>query len=586
PDAFLGVEDTRVTFYTKSNASWIKRDGEVRGAKWYINTASTPSENTRPGDILLRADTGDIWQRGETSWGSKLGNIRGPQGVQGIQGIQGVQGPTGPQGLKGDKGDVGATGATGPRGVQGEASTVPGPVGPKGDTGPVGPQGLPGPRGPQGEPGKDGVGAGTVTAVNGVQPDGTGLVTLSPADIGAVTATNARISGTLSLDGAAGYYRPIRLQTLGVDRWQLQNDGTAESGADAGSNFRLSARKDDGTDSGVALFVRRDNRRVVVNGTSTQGEAALTANGPFGVKDVAADPANATGGVQLYSKAGLPYVKQGDGTVFQLGGVPSGVLTVADKAVPNGVAPLNEFGNVPSAHLPDLGTTYLKVSTRGQANGVASLDADGLIPAAQLPAAPSGGAKNAWTPQAMGFEAWTCDPYGVANPVAKAAIVKRLYCGGINITEPTTVNAVVMFARGWAGSTAAATARFGVAIYRENGTRVQDSGILSNVVMTGQDGAPGMKNNHIGAVPIKLKATTTLTPGRYWAAFIMTAGTATDFYYMHVQNESPSAPGNFHLGPVFHRAFAVNNLSAIPTTVNQLTAEVGLDPAIMALAMV
>jgi len=35
--------------------------------------------------------------------------------------------------------------------------------------------------------------------------------------------------------------------------------------------------------------------------------------------------------------------------------------------------------------IPDIGATYIKVSTKGQANGVASLDASGLIPSTQLP---------------------------------------------------------------------------------------------------------------------------------------------------------------------------------------------------------
>lgn len=38
-----------------------------------------------------------------------------------------------------------------------------------------------------------------------------------------------------------------------------------------------------------------------------------------------------------------------------------------------------------ASDIPDVGTTYVKVSTKGQANGVASLDADGLVPSGQLP---------------------------------------------------------------------------------------------------------------------------------------------------------------------------------------------------------
>jgi hypothetical protein len=49
------------------------------------------------------------------------------------------------------------------------------------------------------------------------------------------------------------------------------------------------------------------------------GTAQVTSAGAVGLRDLAADPATTTGGVFLYSKAGLPYIKQADGTVFQVG---------------------------------------------------------------------------------------------------------------------------------------------------------------------------------------------------------------------------------------------------------------------------
>lgn len=42
-------------------------------------------------------------------------------------------------------------------------------------------------------------------------------------------------------------------------------------------------------------------------------------------------------------------------------------------------------GNLSAGDIPDIGTTYTKVSTKGQPNGVASLDSSGLVPSAQLP---------------------------------------------------------------------------------------------------------------------------------------------------------------------------------------------------------
>ncbi|MDJ0462004.1 hypothetical protein [Streptomyces sp. H27-C3] len=442
----LGITSTTVSMWTRAAGSWAKVGDAIRGAAWYVSATSTPSADTKVGDFLLRSDTGEVWQRGASGWGNPVASLKGPKGdagATGTAGAQGLKGDTGAAstvaGPKGDKGDVGATGATGSQG-------------PKGD------------KGDQGEPGKDGTGAGTVTAVNGVQPGGTGNVALLPSDVGAI---------------------PV-------------------------------------ADKGVA------------NGVATL-----------------------------------------DGT----GKVPSGQLSI-----PSGVVTTVNGKSGPTVTLAAADVSALAASTRGAVNGVASLDATGDVPIAQIPNV----ARNTWTPQAMGFAAWSVDPAGVANPAAKAAVVKRLYMSGINITEPTSVNAVVIFARGWAGSPDVPAARFLAGIYNEAGSRVAASATISSLPAPGADSAPGAKNNHIGAVPLKLSATVVLQPGRYWAAFLMSAGGATDFYYMHTQNEAPSAPANFHLGNVFHRAWSVagDTLTALPATVNQLTGEVGIDPAVMALAVV
>lgn len=93
---FLGVTSTTVSTWQRSAGVWTQLGGEVRGAAWYLNNATTPSTSTRPGDLLLRTDTGDIWQRTGSGWGTAVGNLKGP---------------------KGDKGDGGSAGATGPAGV-------------------------------------------------------------------------------------------------------------------------------------------------------------------------------------------------------------------------------------------------------------------------------------------------------------------------------------------------------------------------------------------------------------------------------------------------------------------------------------
>ncbi|MEV6399628.1 hypothetical protein AB0M39_33420 [Streptomyces sp. NPDC051907] len=274
------------------------------------------------------------------------------------------------------------------------------------------------------------------------------------------------------------------------------------------------------------------------------------------------------------------------GPAVTLSAADVGAVAMSEKGAVNGVATLDASGDVPVAQIPSLSGTYVAVSTRGAANGVATLDATTRLPIAQVPTALT---KNSWTPQALGFQAWSVDPAAVANPAAKAAVVGRTYMCGMNITESTQVNRVVIMARGWGGSTLIPAARFYAGIYNEAGSRVATSGLVSSLPAAGQDTntAPGAKDNHIGAVPVPLTAAVTLAPGRYWAAFLVSAGSATDFYYMHIQNEAPANPGNFFLGTVFQRHWCIaSGQTSLPATVNQSTGEVGLDPAIMALALV
>ncbi|UUN29420.1 collagen-like protein [Streptomyces sp. FIT100] len=354
---------------------------------------------------------------------------------------------------------------------------------------------------------------------------------------------------------------------------------------------------------------------------ATGAPGATGATGPAGATGPKGDPGTpgtngtdgAPGVVQSVNGKSAPDVVL---AAADVGAIPS---TAAGAA--GGVAQLDASGKVPAAQLPtssgggavtsvntktgdvvlaaaDVGASpsdhthsaaqvgALATTTRGTANGVASLDASTRIPVAQLPTVVP---RNTWTPQALGFAAWSCDPAHVSNPTTtKAAVVQRIYMSGINITESTQVNRVVIFARGWTGSTAIPAARFYAGIYNESGTRVATSGLVSSLPAAGQitGTAPGAADNHIGAVPIPLTATAALAPGRYWAAFLLSAGSATDFYYMHIQNESPSAPANFFLGTAFQRAWCLNTQTSLPATVNQATGEVGLDPAIMALAMV
>jgi hypothetical protein len=131
---------------------------------------------------------------------------------------------------------------------------------------------------------------------------------------------NATLSATyMSIDKAAGNYRVYRWMSTGVSRWEAQVDDVAEDGTGAGSDFRLSARNDDGTFNKTVIHAKRSDGTITFGTTTHHGTAQVTSAGALGLRDLTADPATTTGGVFLYSKAGLPYIKQADGTVFQVG---------------------------------------------------------------------------------------------------------------------------------------------------------------------------------------------------------------------------------------------------------------------------
>ncbi|MGI5444154.1 hypothetical protein ACQEVM_00095 [Streptomyces sp. CA-243310] len=493
-----GITHTTVMQWAKAGGTWARAGGDIRGSQIYLSTTSTPSSDAKAGDLLIRTDTGDLWQRGASGWGNAVGNLKGPAGAAGA---------TGATGAAGAKGSTGATGAQGPKGDPGNGSvnTVNTKVGPDitltaadvnalataargaangvaalDATGKVPTAQLPD------------IGGGTVKTVNAKAPDGAGAVTLTAADVAAVAAA---VPVILKADATSA--DPLKVQSdTGVDLFGVRKTGSAI--------FPLGN-----------LYL---NKNVRVGGSSATGMGAAT-TGVLAVENGTGPSALQATGVALWSTGGQLQVQESSGRTFTVGGE-----------------------------------------------------------------------RNQWTPQALGFQAWNVDPATVANPTTppKAVTVGRIYFAGMNITESTQVNAVAIHARGWAGSTAVPAARFYVGIYNEAGARVATSGLVSSVPMAGQlaGTAPGAVNNHVGAVPIALSAPVVLAPGRYWAAFLMSAGSSTDFYYMHIQNESPANPGNFYVGTTFQRHWCIpSGQTSLPATVNQSTGEVGLDPAIMALAM-
>ncbi|MEU4953909.1 hypothetical protein [Streptomyces lavendulae] len=193
----LGVTSITVSTWQRTAGTWTQLGGDVRGSAIYVNSGSTPSTGTRAGDLLLRTDTGDLFQNTGSGWGTARGNLRGPKGDTGATGQTGATGPGGVvQSVNGksaaavtlNAADVGALATT--------AAGAPSGVATLGADGKVPTSQLPA------------LGGGAVDSVNSK----TGTVVLTAADVGALdqTAADARyplttaavlLAGTQTISG-------------------------------------------------------------------------------------------------------------------------------------------------------------------------------------------------------------------------------------------------------------------------------------------------------------------------------------------------------------------------------------------------
>ncbi|QAY26943.1 minor tail protein [Streptomyces phage Shawty] len=177
---------------------------------------ATPNYVAVPGPSAYEVAVAEGFTGTEAEW---LDSLEGPQGPQGIQGVKGDTGAQGPKGDKGDTGDVGPTGPQGEKGDDGdsayEVAVANGFVGTEAEwlASLIGPEG---PEGPQGPAGADGTGAGTVTAVNGVEPDANGNVTLTltAEAVGAIPVADKGVASGVATLGTDGKVPSAQLPTL------------------------------------------------------------------------------------------------------------------------------------------------------------------------------------------------------------------------------------------------------------------------------------------------------------------------------------------------------------------------------------
>lgn len=87
-------------------------------------------------------------------------------------------------------------------------------------------------------------------------------------------------STTMIFNTAAGNLRQLNIETGGVLRWIVRlADNAAESGADAGSNFGIFARHDDGSNIGTALAISRADMHATFSGLLIANAGLTVSNG-------------------------------------------------------------------------------------------------------------------------------------------------------------------------------------------------------------------------------------------------------------------------------------------------------------------
>jgi hypothetical protein len=83
------------------------------------------------------------------------------------------------------------------------------------------------------------------------------------------------------VDGLAGQFRTFSYRSSGSNRVLMLVSNQAESGSDAGSNFRISCYDDSGSFLGTALQITRSNQNVTVNNDLSVSGALSKGSGTF-----------------------------------------------------------------------------------------------------------------------------------------------------------------------------------------------------------------------------------------------------------------------------------------------------------------
>lgn len=157
--------------------------------------------------------------------------------------------------------------------------------------------------------------------------DDAGNLSVFVADGGqAVTVGGGTLGAQLNFDGGAGQARQIQYRSGGSNRWILEVTADAESGSDAGSNFKLRSRTDAGGVKSDVITVERSTGNVSLS-------AALSVSGAVAAASAQVTPGTSSNDAKV---GGVLYV-----TTTQTGNVGTGEDTLASYSVPANTLAVN-----------------------------------------------------------------------------------------------------------------------------------------------------------------------------------------------------------------------------------------------------
>jgi hypothetical protein len=343
-----------------------------------------------------------------------------------------------------------------------------------------------------------------------IQGDGTAFPLTA-----ALPTTGGTLSGELSVDGAAGTYREFSFKSGGVKRWSVQAENSSEAAGDGtGSDFRIFSRNNDGTFNLTGLSITRKWAQTTFGDGGALGDAKSTTGGAHGLRNMTWEPALPNEGVLLYARNGVPYVKQGNGTVFAL--------------APAGTGPTGPQG-----------------------------------PAG--PTGPAGPSLPQFEPADLGLAAWAYDPAVSASDGRLPGTSARVTA--VTVKQTTTVSKIAFHFFAYAGGI---TTGSWAGIYDSVGNR---KAATADIVGTSQFPTVTAAGGQTVSVP--LTASVSLAPGVYYIVwrFQYTTNGPT---LLQLENNGATPPNNFGLTVV--RRFGVYSSglgTAAPATITVLSMEVG-----------